>query len=504
MAPEEPLESKATEANPEAQPGPIVKANEPAPLAAPLSQALTFTPEEVEIIRSTVAADASPPEFKFFLAWCKLQGFNPLMRQAYCTKIDSRLVFMASVDGLASRAATFPEFEGLDCYAVYKGDNFSFSAIENKPTKHEFGTERGQLLGAWARIRYKDGRPPVATWVAFSDFNKGKANWNVMPGEMIEKCCRGKVFRRGFPNAFGNVYTPEELGRSLNDGRVVIDAKVEPQAQEDAERNKVLEDYSAYKTKWDSGQRLRLIKTVMETETLPPGTSGIPTPQLKQIVEVLKTTSYMQWAGSSSNGPTVEAMSKPRAVRKAAPPPAPPAPEPTAGQEPDPPEPGAEVSEQQADDPSFDQFGNVIVRKFDCPECGLTCYEAKDSFSGERIGEFVLISNANAKEPIKHTHEDIPQEPVPAKKEEKPKAKATKKRGPKEGSKNVDKEVRVPCDYCEKGTLPGTMAKAFDIFKTARACQECATKVKAETIEKKPIPEGRKPWPGEEVEPTKK
>lgn len=198
---------------------------------------IEYTPDQITLIKNTVARGASDDELQLFVHWCRSSGFDPLRKQAHfqinnakcqnckgsgcaqCNKGYVRVpVFIAGIDGLLSRANEFPDYGGITGYAVHEKDEFSFDALSGLPQKHIFGSgERGKLVGAWARVNFKDGKQPLVIWypaseyASVSGFIAGK-----LPDVMIVKAAMSIAIRRAFPNQFSGVYSPEEFGGTIN------------------------------------------------------------------------------------------------------------------------------------------------------------------------------------------------------------------------------------------------------------------------------------------------
>lgn len=205
-------------------------------------RAMIFSREEIELLKRTIAKDATDDELNLFLYQCKRTRLDPMTRQCYFMRrsaydkkqeryVDS-FTFETSIDGFRLIA------ERTDKYA-------------------------GQIAPQWADVRVPtDGGPPVIRWyevwpfaertpyaarvgVCRKDFDaplyavarwdayvqlvdvwEGKrktgekrlnAMWEKRGAEQLAKCAEALALRQAFPNELSGVYSSEEMGQADND-----------------------------------------------------------------------------------------------------------------------------------------------------------------------------------------------------------------------------------------------------------------------------------------------
>ncbi|MFC2946762.1 recombinase RecT [Virgibacillus sediminis] len=130
---------------------------------------------------------------------------------------------------------------------VKEGDHFEF--LPSRGTvRHQFGTKRGKILGAYAIMQHKTHHP-VAVFVDFEEYfqaNSGRQNsrygnpnvWDTLPIAMIVKIVETFVLRRQFP--LGGLDTQEEIG--LDENMPTEGTAQTPQNQEATESSRAAKE----------------------------------------------------------------------------------------------------------------------------------------------------------------------------------------------------------------------------------------------------------------------
>ena len=175
--------------------------------------------QTLELIKNTVAQDATEEELALFLYMASHYGLDPLLGEIYFAKIPKRKggkpepTYIVSRDGYLKAAMRNPGYQGLNSFVVREGDIFEIDA-EKAKVIHKFGTKRGKILGAWA-IAYRKGYTPCVAFVDFKEYAKPENfAWRKYPSAMIQKVAEVFVLRRQF-NISG-IYIKEELDAATN------------------------------------------------------------------------------------------------------------------------------------------------------------------------------------------------------------------------------------------------------------------------------------------------
>lgn len=179
----------------------------------------------IDVLRKLkVPKGCTDEEFYVFLRQCQQSGLNPILGHAYCvprrTKVSAKgepdkwvtnHVFQPAIDGMRARAAEFHDFDMSDSAAIYEKDLITLDKGKGE-ISHKTNPvgQRGRIVGAWGRVRKKNGTAvvvelPVTARSGDSHF------WTGDPGGMLAKCAEAAALRKAFPVAFSGMHIPEEM-----------------------------------------------------------------------------------------------------------------------------------------------------------------------------------------------------------------------------------------------------------------------------------------------------
>ena len=168
--------------------------------------------------RYLVSGDASSvtdQEVMMFITLCKYQHLNPFLREAYLVKYGSSpATIVTGKDTFLKRAERNDTYKGTASGIV----------IQTKDGKVEYrdGTlklDGEKIVGGWAKV-YIEGREPEMTTVSFEEYAGRKkdgslnSQWASKPATMIRKVAVVQALREAFPEDFGSLYSPEEMGEA--------------------------------------------------------------------------------------------------------------------------------------------------------------------------------------------------------------------------------------------------------------------------------------------------
>jgi phage recombination protein Bet len=200
---------------------------------------VVWTQEQKELIKKTVATDATDAELAMFLHIAAKAGLDPLQKQIHFTKRNGKVTVIADISGLQARAARNADFRGSLFAAVHAKDDFEYDATIGKVVKHAFNAfgDRGPIKGAWATVE-REGKLPFTALVRFEEFNQPQSpTWRQMPSVMITKVARSTALRQAYPEQFGGIYERAEMDQAgPSDTEKVAERDITPKSGPEAVR----------------------------------------------------------------------------------------------------------------------------------------------------------------------------------------------------------------------------------------------------------------------------
>ncbi len=161
-------------------------------LAASTPAAPSWSREQVDVIRNTVARGASDAQLALFLQVCATRQLDPFTRQVHWTPQG----IIAGIDGLRAIA------DRTDRYVP-------------GPTAYETDAQ-GALVAAHVTVRkLVAGAWHDITESAFLAEYLGRTPiWKAMPRVMLAKCAEARALRRAFPSDLSGIYAQDEMDQA--------------------------------------------------------------------------------------------------------------------------------------------------------------------------------------------------------------------------------------------------------------------------------------------------
>lgn len=155
-----------------------------------LPGAVDFSDQEVlKAVRDSVAAGASPAEFRMFVELAKGTGLNPFKKELWFIKAGGRAQIMTGINGFLAIANNHPAFDGM----IVEVDD------DQNPKK------------ATAFVYRKDRRYPAVGVALMKEYGKATPIWKQMPRTMLTKVAKSIALREAFPQQMNGLYTAEEM-----------------------------------------------------------------------------------------------------------------------------------------------------------------------------------------------------------------------------------------------------------------------------------------------------
>lgn len=160
----------------------------------------TVLAEQVDLIRRTIAKDATSDELQLYFYDCARQGVHPLDKLIHFTKRGGRYVPITSIDFMRMRAGKTGEYAGCDD-AVFTGTpaGKGFAATV---TVHRFVHDQRCAWSATAR------------WEEYFPGPQQGATWAKMPHVMLAKCAEALALRKAFADVLHGLYIREEMDQA--------------------------------------------------------------------------------------------------------------------------------------------------------------------------------------------------------------------------------------------------------------------------------------------------
>lgn len=168
-------------------------------------QAVTYSREQIDLIKRTICVDATDDELSLFLARAAKTGLDPFLRQIYSIKRGGKHTIQVGIDGLRLVAIRSGEADGQE-------------------GPHWCGPD-----GIW-RDTWLDKAPPAAckvvafrrrqsrgyTGVAHLGeyFQSSNGLWKSMPANMLAKCAEALALRKAFPQELSGLYADAEMDQA--------------------------------------------------------------------------------------------------------------------------------------------------------------------------------------------------------------------------------------------------------------------------------------------------
>jgi phage recombination protein Bet len=220
-----------------------------------------FSPDQIELIKRTIAPDASDNELALFLSQCQRTGLDPFSRQIYFIKRGGKGSTQVSIDGFRVIAERSLEMDGQD--VAWCDDSGAWSDVWLKK----------EPPSAARVLVYRKGCsrpfPGIAKWSEYAQ--PSSQMWSKMPANQLAKCAEALALRKAFPHQLSGLYTPDEMAQAEPSAPVIVEAPKRVELPEGAVQILRAEAKSAHGASWSE---VTYVTAAGEQVTLPTPADG--------------------------------------------------------------------------------------------------------------------------------------------------------------------------------------------------------------------------------------
>ena len=237
-----------------------------------------WTPEQKQLIASTIAPGCSADELRMFAYACQRTGLDPFSKQIYAIKRRSKqrdgsyresMTIQAGIDGLRSIAERTGQLDGSETFWCGEDGEWKDVWLGSKPP-----------AAAKTIIHRKGSQHPFVGVARYADYNAGQGLWSKMGAAMIAKCSESLALRKAFPADLSGVYGSEEMEQAEEVQAVTVTAEPSPAAP--AGDEKVFRSGKAAIAKVMSVNQLKALQERMEKRS-----GELSDEQMTQLLELL-------------------------------------------------------------------------------------------------------------------------------------------------------------------------------------------------------------------------
>ena len=184
---------------------------------AELAEQISYTPEQIQLMKDTVAKGATDNEFLLFMHLAQSYGLDPFLKEIWLIKYlragqrpeEVAATIFTSRDGYLKIANRDPQMDGIQSDVVYAND--LLEKLPDGTVKHAYGQPRGLIIGAYALVFRKDRSRAAYFYAPFAEYGTGNnPTWKKYPSAMIVKVAEAMALKRAF--SISGLVTQEEIG----------------------------------------------------------------------------------------------------------------------------------------------------------------------------------------------------------------------------------------------------------------------------------------------------
>jgi len=185
-----------------------------------MSALTLYAPEQMDLIRRTIAIGCTDDELSLFANICKKTGLDPFMKQIYPIK---RKQYDQEAKGYIEKMTIQTSIDGYRVIAErsgkYAGQNGPWWCGKDGIWKDVWCGDEAPYAAKVEVVR-SDFTTPLVGIAKWSEYVARKSDGSVMglwvklPTTMLAKCAESLALRKAFPNDIGELRTEEEMDQA--------------------------------------------------------------------------------------------------------------------------------------------------------------------------------------------------------------------------------------------------------------------------------------------------
>lgn len=173
-------------------------------LSRTIAPRVMFNREQIELVKRTIAKDATDDELALFIAQAQRTGLDPFSKQIYAIKRGGKMSIQVAIDGFRLIAERTGVYRGqLGPYWCGADGEWRDSWLDATPPA---AAKVGVLRADWDE--------PLWSVARFGAYKQDTPIWTKMPEVMLAKCAESLALRRAFPSELSGLYTSDEMGQA--------------------------------------------------------------------------------------------------------------------------------------------------------------------------------------------------------------------------------------------------------------------------------------------------
>lgn len=162
-------------------------------------QVAIYSPEEVGIIKATVAKGFTDIELAYFLNVAKVYQLNPFTKQIWGYKDNKgNIIVFAGRDGFLAKAQKDHRWNGIASDVIREGEKYEINIALGQISHSKDVVNKGKIIGAYAICKPKGCEISTIEWADFDTYNKGYNVWKADPVAMIKKVAESHCLAKAY------------------------------------------------------------------------------------------------------------------------------------------------------------------------------------------------------------------------------------------------------------------------------------------------------------------